>query len=491
MFCARAPRTCSEIFDTLTSLFSPPPAAQWRCRADRATIPRMTLTGTRVVVVGQGYVGLPLAMRAVTAGYDVVGYDLDPERVKRLQAGESLVEDVASDVLTAALDSERYQVSSEPSACAGFDVAVVAAPTPLRDGLPDLSYLEDAARTLAGHLRPGATVIIESTSYPGTTQEKVLPILEEGSGLAAGSGFHLGYSPERIDPGNTTWTLVTTPKVVSGIDEDSLRAVEAFYSTIVNKTVAVSSPREAELTKLVENTFRHVNIALVNELAMFARDLGIDVWEAIEAASSKPFGYMPFRPGPGVGGHCLPIDPVLPLLAGGTGARQELPLRRARGRHQQSHAGLRCQPAHDVAQRARAAGQGRAHPAARAGLQEEHRRRAGIPGGAGGGAAAVLGADVRAADPHVASDRSTGSRGSSRRRTSAEPRSVVVLLRSRCVRSRSRRPARGLRAGHAEPAPRRAQRRAPVGHAASRAPGSAGVSLRRLRWPRDRRSECG
>jgi UDP-N-acetyl-D-glucosamine dehydrogenase len=186
---------------------------------------------------------------------------------------------------------------------------VVAAPTPLRDGLPDLTYLESASRTLARHLRAGATVVVESTSYPGTTQEKVLPLLEEGSGLMAGRDFHLGFSPERIDPGNATWTLVTTPKIVSGIDADSLREIKAFYDTIVDETVVVSSPREAELAKLVENTFRHVNIALVNELAMFAHDMDINVWESIEAASSKPFGFMPFTPGPGVGGHCLPIDP--------------------------------------------------------------------------------------------------------------------------------------------------------------------------------------
>ena len=168
----------------------------------------------------------------------------------------------------------------------------------MRDGLPDLSYVESAASTLARYLRPGATVIVESTSYPGTTQERVLPLLEEGSGLTAGPDFHLGYSPERIDPGNSTWTLTTTPKIVSGIDDRSLKAVRAFYDTIVEQTVTVSSPREAELAKLIENTFRHVNIALVNELAMFAHDLDIDVWEAIRAASTKPFGFMPFTPGP-------------------------------------------------------------------------------------------------------------------------------------------------------------------------------------------------
>jgi UDP-N-acetyl-D-glucosamine dehydrogenase len=262
-----------------------------------------------VVVAGLGYVGLPLAMRAAQAGHRVIGYDTDPSRVKLLEAQESYIEDVPDDQLTSALECGAFRPSLEARACAGFDVAVITVPTPLRDGLPDLTYIEAATRMLARYLRPGATVIVESTSYPGTTQEQVLPWLEDGSGLIAGTDFHLGYSPERIDPGNSTWTLVTTPKVVSGIDADSLAAVQAFYSGIVEETVPVSSPREAELAKIIENTFRHVNIALVNELAMFAHDLGINVWEAIDAASTKPFGFMPFTPGPGVGGHCLPIDP--------------------------------------------------------------------------------------------------------------------------------------------------------------------------------------
>jgi UDP-N-acetyl-D-glucosamine dehydrogenase len=261
-----------------------------------------------VAVVGQGYVGLPLAMRAVEVGYDVVGYEANGGRAKRLADGESYVEDVPDDVLAAALTSGRYRASSDPDALTGFDVAVITVPTPLTDGNPDLSHIEDAARTLVRYLRPGATVILESTTYPGTTQELVAPLLEE-SGFSAGRDFALGYSPERIDPGNAEWNLVNTPKVVSGIDEPSLAAVQGFYDTLVDRTVAVTSPREAELTKLLENTFRHVNIALVNELAMFANDLGIDIWEAIDAASTKPFGYLRFTPGPGVGGHCLPIDP--------------------------------------------------------------------------------------------------------------------------------------------------------------------------------------
>jgi UDP-N-acetyl-D-glucosamine dehydrogenase len=262
-----------------------------------------------VVVAGLGYVGLPLAMRAVAVGHVVIGYDTDVVRVKRLASGESYVEDVSAGELGSALETGRFLPSAGDDDCDGFDVAVITVPTPLRDGLPDLACVEAASRTLARYLRPGATVILESTSYPGTTQEQVRGWLEDGSGLAAGTDFHLGYSPERIDPGNSTWTLVTTPKVVSGIDAGSLAAVEHFYASIVNQTVPVSSPREAELAKLVENTFRHVNIALVNELAMFGRELGVDVWEAIDAAATKPFGFMRFSPGPGVGGHCLPIDP--------------------------------------------------------------------------------------------------------------------------------------------------------------------------------------
>ena len=260
-------------------------------------------------MVGQGYVGLPLAMRAVEVGWSVVGFDVDTARVKLLEAGESPVEDVPDGALRAALDDGSYLPTTDPARLEGFDVAVISVPTPLAEGSPDLSHIEAAARVLAPALRTGATVVLESTTYPGTTEELVQPILEEGSGLVAGTGFHLGYSPERIDPGNPEFRFENTPKVVSGVDADSLAAVTAFYDGLVSQTVPVSSPREAELTKLLENTFRHVNIALVNELAMYAHDLGIDVWEAIDAASTKPFGYQRFTPGPGVGGHCLPIDP--------------------------------------------------------------------------------------------------------------------------------------------------------------------------------------
>ncbi|MFL6112891.1 MAG: nucleotide sugar dehydrogenase [Catenulispora sp.] len=262
-----------------------------------------------VVVAGQGYVGLPLAVRAAEVGHHVVGYDVDPHRVKQLAAGESYVEDVASPRVRAVLKSGAYTATCESSALAGFDLAVITVPTPLRDGVPDLSYIEACARTLGAHLRPGATVVLESTTYPGTTEELMVPILEEVSGLAAGRDFHAGFSPERIDPGNRNWPFDKTPKVVSGIDQASLLVVKEFYDGLVETTVPVSGPKEAELAKLIENTFRHVNIALVNEIAMFAKALGVDVWEAIDAAASKPFGFMRFTPGPGVGGHCLPIDP--------------------------------------------------------------------------------------------------------------------------------------------------------------------------------------
>jgi UDP-N-acetyl-D-glucosamine dehydrogenase len=248
-------------------------------------------------------------MRAVEVGFDVVGFDVDAAKIKRLAAGESPVEDVTSEVLSSALATGRYEPTDDPERTRGFDVAVIDVPTPLSDGVPNLSHVTEATAMLAASLATGATVILESTTYPGTTEDLVAGILEEGSGLVAGRDFHLGYSPERIDPGNRTWHFTNTPKVVSGIDKDSLEAVQSFFDRLLDCTVPVSGTREAELTKLLENTFRHVNIALANELAMFAEAMGIDIWEAIDAASTKPFGYLRFTPGPGVGGHCLPIDP--------------------------------------------------------------------------------------------------------------------------------------------------------------------------------------
>lgn len=264
---------------------------------------------TRVVIVGQGYVGLPVSMRAVEAGYDVVGFEIDERKIAGLKAGESHIDDIAGPDVAAALATGRFLPTADEADLDNYDIAVITVPTPLRDGAPDMSYIEAGARLCARHLQPGATVILESTTYPGTTDGFVAPILEEVSGLSAGNDFKLGFSPERIDPGNETWNFQRTPKVVSGIDQASLDTVQAFYDDLVDETVATKGTREAELTKLLENTFRHVNIALVNEIAINARALDIDFWDVIEAAKSKPFGFMPFYPGPGVGGHCLPIDP--------------------------------------------------------------------------------------------------------------------------------------------------------------------------------------
>jgi UDP-N-acetyl-D-glucosamine dehydrogenase len=264
----------------------------------------------KLVIIGQGYVGLPLAVRGVEAGFSVVGLDTDPVRIDGLANGKSYVEDVPSPRLSSALATGRYQPTTSYDDAAGFDAAIIAVPTPLRDCLPDLSFITSAAGELASRLKSGATVVLESTTYPGTTEELLVPLLEQGSGLVAGKDFFVGYSPERIDPGNPRWQLENTPKVVSGIDRPSISVVQKLYSKLVDRTVVVSGCREAELTKLLENTFRHVNIALINEIALFARELGVDVWEVIDAASTKPFGYMRFTPGPGVGGHCLPVDPT-------------------------------------------------------------------------------------------------------------------------------------------------------------------------------------
>ena len=263
----------------------------------------------KLVVVGQGYVGLPVAVAAAENGFDVTGFEVDSRKVKLLNAGTSYVEDITDERLQGLIDAGVYRASGDAADMEGFDVCVISVPTPMGEGVPDLSYIESASAAVAPYITPGSTVILESTTYPGTTEELSQPILEKGSGLRAGADFHLGYSPERIDPGNQKYRLENTPKVVSGVDAASLDKVKSFFDRLVEQTVPVSGTREAEMTKLLENTFRHVNIALVNELAMFANALGIDVWESIDAASTKPFGYMRFTPGPGVGGHCLPIDP--------------------------------------------------------------------------------------------------------------------------------------------------------------------------------------
>ncbi len=268
-----------------------------------------TIEETTVAVMGQGYVGLPVAMRAVDVGFTVIGFDVDTTKVSGLNAGISHVEDISDATLCTAIDSGRYVASTDPMELEGFDIAVISVPTPLHDGKPQLCFIESAVDALCPHLRVGATIILESTTYPGTTDELVGPRIAAATGLRPERDFFLGYSPERIDPGNPIWNLVNTPKVVSGIGPESLRLVQWFYDQCIDKTIPVRSTRDAEMTKLLENTFRHVNIALINELAMFAHDLNVDIWDVVDAAATKPFGFMKFTPGPGVGGHCLPVDP--------------------------------------------------------------------------------------------------------------------------------------------------------------------------------------
>jgi UDP-N-acetyl-D-glucosamine dehydrogenase len=263
-----------------------------------------------VVVVGQGYVGLPLAVAAAQSGRHVVGLDLDKGRVDQLNGGSSPVGDVSDVELWEVLASGQYSASTEFAAVAGADVVVLCVPTPYHNDAPDLSYIEGAARQLAEHLTPGTLVILESTTYPGTTEEVLLPILEETSGLKGGVGLQVAFSPERIDPGNPAYGLHNTPKIVGGLTPEATERAATFYGGFVEKVVRVSAPKAAEMAKLLENTFRHINIALVNELAILCQDLDVDVWEVIDAAASKPFGFMAFYPGPGVGGHCIPVDPM-------------------------------------------------------------------------------------------------------------------------------------------------------------------------------------
>jgi len=262
-----------------------------------------------VVVIGLGYVGLPLAREATLSGLSVVGLDLNREIVDGLNAGDSHVGDI-SDADIAQMHLRGFVATNEERLAADAEVIVICVPTPLSaDNSPDLTAVRGAALTAGRLLRPGALVVLESTSYPGTTDEVVRPILESTSGLAAGSDFALAFSPERIDPGNCQYGLRNTPKVVGGHTESCADAATRFYSKVCDHIVRAKSPREAEMAKLLENTYRHVNIALVNEMAIFCHDLGIDLHDAISCASTKPFGFQPFFPGPGVGGHCIPIDP--------------------------------------------------------------------------------------------------------------------------------------------------------------------------------------
>ena len=263
-----------------------------------------------VAIVGAGYVGLPLARVFADAGKSVLLVDVDADRVAQLNRGESYILDVASETLGPLVEDGRVAATTDYDELRDADAILIALPTPLsRQREPDLKILISAAEEIAKRLRPGHLVVLESTTYPGTTREQVQPVLEAGSGLEAGKDFHLAFSPERVDPGREDWTTKTVTKVVGGIDEGSTEAAVALYSSAIDVVHPVSSPEAAELTKLLENIFRSVNIALVNELAQLCDRMNIDVWEVIDAAATKPFGFMPFKPGPGLGGHCIPIDP--------------------------------------------------------------------------------------------------------------------------------------------------------------------------------------
>jgi UDP-N-acetyl-D-glucosamine dehydrogenase len=270
---------------------------------------RLLARDARVAVVGQGYVGLSLAGAAAEAGFTVTGVDVDADRIAGLQAGELVVPGVDQDAFRRGLATGRLRFATGTEALADSEVVCICVPTPVRDHAPDLSYVEQACRDVAGRLHPGRLVVLESSTYPGTTTELVGPLLET-SGLRAGRDFLLAYSPERIDPGNQEFHFANTPRIVGGATPEATELATVFYEQMVSKVLALSSARAAELAKLLENTFRHVNIALVNEMAMLCHDMGIDVWEVLGAAATKPFGFMAFTPGPGVGGHCIPLDPA-------------------------------------------------------------------------------------------------------------------------------------------------------------------------------------
>jgi UDP-N-acetyl-D-glucosamine dehydrogenase len=263
-----------------------------------------------IAVVGAGYVGVPLADTFADAGKHVVLVDIAEDRVARLNRGESYILDVPSEKLAEHVAAGRITATTDYDILREVEAILIALPTPLsKQREPDLSIVEGAVREVGSRLRKGHVVVLESTTYPGTTRELLQPLLEEASGLKVGEDFHLAFSPERVDPGRTDWTTKTTPKVIGGLTPACTQAAAAVYASAVDRIVEVSSPEAAELTKLLENIFRSVNIALVNELARLCGRMKIDLWEVVEAAATKPFGFMSFKPGPGLGGHCIPIDP--------------------------------------------------------------------------------------------------------------------------------------------------------------------------------------
>ena len=262
-----------------------------------------------VAVIGLGYVGLPLAMAIIDKGVKVIGIDLDKRKIDSLVKGQNYIQDVDDRALAAAVKEGMLEPTADFKDMAKADVVCITVPTPInKEKTPDLTYVESASKSVAANLKKGQLIILKSTTYPGTTDEVVLPILEE-TGLKAGTDFYLAFAPERIDPGNEKFGTANTPKVVGGINEDSTHLAGDFFRIFINQVHEVSSTKAAEMSKILENTFRLINISFINEMALIAGGMGIDIWEVIEAAKTKPFGFMPFYPGPGLGGHCIPVDP--------------------------------------------------------------------------------------------------------------------------------------------------------------------------------------
>ncbi len=271
---------------------------------------RVAKKQAKIAVVGLGYVGLPLAVEFAKRGFEVLGIDIDKDRIEHIKRKESYISDVPTKELRRVLNSNRFSGTSHMEALKRADVIIICVPTPLkRKYHPDISYIKQAVNSIAKNIKKGALIILESTTYPGTTEEVIMPLLES-KGLKCGEDFYLAFSPERIDPGNTRYPVSKIPKVIGGVTKEATELTVAVYGNIIDKLVPVSSAKAAETVKLLENTFRLINIGLIDELAMMAHKMKIDIWEVIDAAKTKPFGFMPFYPGPGVGGHCIPKDPL-------------------------------------------------------------------------------------------------------------------------------------------------------------------------------------
>src|SRR5438045_2572650 len=279
-------------------------------RAEQDLLKKIEERRARVVVIGIGYVGLPLVVEFATAGFSVVGYDKDRDKVRMLGLGESYIGDIPSGALKPLIDSGRLAASSDPDVLGAADAIVVCVPTPLNKTKdPDMRFIASASDEIAAHQHANMLIVLESTTYPGTTREVMVPKLTQGR-YELGKDVFVAFSPERVDPGNKRFYTRNTPKVIGGVTPECLSVATALYGTVIDTLVPVSSTDAAEMVKLLENTFRAVNIGLVNEVALMSRRLGVDVWEVIRAAGTKPFGFMPFFPGPGLGGHCIPIDPL-------------------------------------------------------------------------------------------------------------------------------------------------------------------------------------